>query len=286
MKNLNHVYGPWAVVTGASGGIGSAFVRLLAASGFSVILISRRVDAMQTLCAEMATSHPDVETKVIAVDLTSPSMLDSIAEQVSGLNIGLLVNNAGIECSDAFLNMDEASRNQVISVNVTAFTSITHFFGKLFVARNRFDKNKRAGMIFISSVGALGAPFAAVYGASKAFVTNLGMSLRAEWESDRVDLTVIEAGLINTDMADRVEETMGFQKAGLHLMEVNLFVKYAMDAFLARKGRFTPGARNRFQLFVIGLLPQTTKNKIIAATIWKLGSQQRLKYETEAQNVS
>lgn len=281
MKNLKQLYGPWAVVTGASGGIGAAFVRLLAASGFSVILISRRLDAMQTLCSEIATSHPDVQTKVIAVDLTSPNMLDTIAEQVSGLDIGLLVNNAGIESSGAFLNMDEHSRDQVIAVNITAFTSITHFFGKLFVARTRVDKAKRAGMIFMSSMTAFIAPYMAVYGASKSFVSNLGMTLRAEWECDRVDVSVIEAGLVDTDMAERAEEVMGFQKAGNLPMEANLFVKYAMNAFLGGKGRFTPGVRNRIQLFVSSLLPQTAMNRIVAGIIWKSGSKQQLKYEAE-----
>lgn len=125
-------------------------------------------------------------------------------------------------------------------------------------------------------------PYMAVYGASKAYVSNLGIALRAEWESDRVDVTVIEAGLIDTDMAARGEELMGFSKAGFEAMNPNHFVKYAMKAFAAGKHRFTPGVKNRIVMYVMSLMRQDSASKLLGSMFWKTASPQLLEYKTEA----
>lgn len=237
---------------------------------------------MEALCSEFSISHPEVSTKIIAVDLISEPMVDTIAEEIAGLDIGLLVNNAGVECNGAFLNIDDADRDNFITLNTTAFTAITRLFGKLFVARNRTDQRKRSGMIIISSMATGCFPYMAVYGASNAYVSSLGMALRAEWESDRVDIAVIEPGLIDTDMAARGEDLMVLTKAGFEAMNPKLFIKYAMNAFFAGKHRFTPGAKNRIVMFSMGLMPQDNANTVLGSMIWKAGSPQLLKYKTEA----
>lgn len=94
-------YGPWAIVTGASSGIGAEFARQLAQKGLNLLLIARRKDMLEDLSKELAGKY-QVNTKVLELDLTREDILDVIIPETEGLDIGLLVNNAGMNCEGIF----------------------------------------------------------------------------------------------------------------------------------------------------------------------------------------
>jgi uncharacterized protein len=95
MKQLDkHVCGPWALVTGASSGIGEEFARQAAANGINVVLLARREERLKEVAAAL-TARYDVQARVVAVDLGHDGILDRVTEATGDLDIGLLVSNAG-----------------------------------------------------------------------------------------------------------------------------------------------------------------------------------------------
>ena len=94
MENWKNRYGQWAVVTGASSGLGADFARQLAQKGMDIVLIARRKDRLNEVADEIMNDH-NVQTKVIPVDLTLENVVDEVADSVSDLEVGMLVNNAG-----------------------------------------------------------------------------------------------------------------------------------------------------------------------------------------------
>ncbi len=94
MTRFQNKYGPWALITGASSGVGSAFAKQLAAEGLNVVLVARREDRLRALARELERTA-SIETRVVAADLSREDFLPRIAEVSEGLEINLLVNNAG-----------------------------------------------------------------------------------------------------------------------------------------------------------------------------------------------
>src|SRR5512140_2109761 len=133
-RDLVGQYGPWAVVTGASSGIGAEFARQLAAAGFAVALVARRRERLEELAAELRASH-GVDTRVCARDLAEPAAIDALAAELAELDLGLVVNNAGLSYKGDVFAHDPAHRRQMIELNCQAPVAITHAFGPRLVAR-------------------------------------------------------------------------------------------------------------------------------------------------------
>ncbi|MCB0855369.1 MAG: SDR family NAD(P)-dependent oxidoreductase, partial [Bacteroidetes bacterium] len=95
MAEFKDTYGPWAIVTGASSGIGVEFARQLAAKGLNLILIARRKDRLDALAEELSGKH-QITVKTLEVDLGASDFLEKVREGRTGLEVGLLVNNAGV----------------------------------------------------------------------------------------------------------------------------------------------------------------------------------------------
>ena len=157
--------GKWALVTGASAGIGLEIARQLAAAGTSLVLTARRTDRLQTLGAEFSAKH-GVKVEVCGADLTQPSAPDDIFAFTSkhGIEIELLVNNAGF---GEFGRIDKASRARIaemIQVNCAAVVALTQVYVPAMLARRSGDI-----LIVASVAGFQPVPFHAAYAATKAF---------------------------------------------------------------------------------------------------------------------
>lgn len=283
LSQLQEVYGPWAVVTGASSGIGASFATYLASLGFSVVLIARRIDRMDALASTIRASYPTVSVQVICVDLTSSSAMDAIAREVDPLDVGLVVNNAGVELAGNFLQHDCADHDHVIDLNVTAYTRITHFFGRHMARRRRQAIGNRGGMIMISSINASATPYCASYSASKAFVSTLGMCVAEEWRSAlHIDVTVIEPGPVRTEMLDRGQAFVRTEDTGLTVMESDELVKVAVSAFARGRRRVTPGVRNQIMRLVMGVLPERIRVAMTGYIVAKTARPERIVYRPES----
>src|SRR5262252_1819466 len=122
-------FGPWAIVTGASSGIGKEFARQLAASGFHVVLVARRLSTLEELGGRLATEF-GVQYRAVGVDLTEEHFLSKLEESTHDLDTGLVVSNAGTWMLGNFVTMDSSSLQRSLHLNVNAHLDVAHHFGQ------------------------------------------------------------------------------------------------------------------------------------------------------------
>jgi hypothetical protein len=194
-KLFNDKYGPWAVVTGASSGIGQEFAMQLASRGLNLVLVARRIERLDALAAQLSQQH-GVRTEVIEADLSGLQAIDDIAQRTASLDVGLLVNCAGFTTTSPFLARSLAEQMTLLDVNGRAPMALTHVFGKRFVAR------ARGGVINVASASAvLPMPQWANYAAVKAYVLQLSEALWYELRPHGVDVLALCPGNTKTAFA-------------------------------------------------------------------------------------
>jgi uncharacterized protein len=187
-------FGPWAVITGASSGIGKEFARQLAASGLNLVLVARRLSALEALGSELAKAF-NISYRAVELDLSSDDFLEQIEEVTRDLDIGLVISNAGTMMAGDFLTIAQQSWQQFLRLNVKAHLDLAHHFGQHLAQR------KRGGLLLVSSTAGLqGIPFSAEYAAAKAYVLTLGEALHIEFQRTEVHVTVLLPGATDTPM--------------------------------------------------------------------------------------
>ena len=196
-------YGPWAVVTGASSGIGAALARELATDGLHLVLVARRADALERLGAELAASH-GVRVRVLAADLALAESPARILEETAELDVGLLVAAAGFGTSGSFLDGPLADELEMLDVNCRAVVALAHGFGR------RLAERGRGVLVLLSSIVAFqGTPYAAHYSATKAYVQALAEALHVELAPRGVDVLASAPGPVHSEFAERAGMRMG-----------------------------------------------------------------------------
>src|ERR1700757_5301022 len=190
-------FGPWALVTGASSGIGKEFARQIAASGFHVALVGRREPLLRTVGAE-CTRASGVQHRIISLDLSEPDFLPALADATRDLDVGLVVSNAGTGNPGEFLKLDRQLLQATLRLNTMAHLDITHHFGA------KLAERKRGGLILVGAMGAEnGIPCIANDGGAKAYVHSLGEALHYEFKTLGVYVTVLAAGFTNTEVLEK-----------------------------------------------------------------------------------
>jgi short-subunit dehydrogenase len=196
-------YGPWAVVTGASSGLGRSIARELAARGLYLVLVARRRERLEEMARELAEQH-GTESVVLPLDLAATSGADELDAATAELDVGLLVAAAGFGGSGAFLDGGRSRELEMIDVNVKAAVAQAHTFGR------RFAERGRGGIVLFGSiVGFQGAPWAAGYAATKAYMQVLAEGLARELGRRGVDVLSAAPGPVATGFAERAGMTMG-----------------------------------------------------------------------------
>src|SRR4029077_17088239 len=185
-------FGPWALVTGASSGIGKEFTRQIAASGINVVLVARR-DAWLAELGRVISQEFGVQYRALAMDLSREGFIAGLAGATNDLDIGLVVSNAGTPNPGEFLKLDRQLLQATLRLNTIAHLDIAHHFGANLAER------RRGGLILIGSMGAeIGVPFLANDGGAKAYVHSLGEALHYEFKPRSVYVTVVPPPLTNT----------------------------------------------------------------------------------------
>ncbi|AOT10873.1 SDR family NAD(P)-dependent oxidoreductase [Pseudoalteromonas luteoviolacea] len=183
-----------ALITGASGGIGLELAHLHAQQGGDVVLVARSQDKLVALAKELEVKH-SIKVTVISEDLSQPNAAQRIFDKTSALNIevDILINNAGFGGHGVFYQRDMAADQQMVQVNITALTDLTHLYSKEMVAR------KRGRILNVSStVSFLPGPLQAVYYATKAYVTSYTQAIAEELSGTGVTATALCPGAVNT----------------------------------------------------------------------------------------
>jgi short-subunit dehydrogenase len=185
-------YGPWALVTGASVGLGECFARALAARGLSLLLVARRREPLEALAAELRRAH-GVEVRTEAADVGRPDLLEVIDRLADGAEVGLVVHNAAFSALGPFLDRPVEDQLQVLDVNCRAPVLLAHHLGR------RMAERGRGGILFMSSLaGGQGCPLVASYAASKAYEIVLAEGLWDELRPLGVDVLACRAGPTRT----------------------------------------------------------------------------------------
>lgn len=243
--DLRARYGGWAVVTGASSGLGEGYADALARRGFPVVLTARRGDRLEALAARLAAEH-GVETHTVVLDMLDPDAPDRLFAEVGDREVGVLVNNAGFGFSGRFLDVDRDHYARMIRLNCQVPVRLTHLFLPAMIAR------RKGALIFLASLaGHQPTPFFAVYGATKAFDLMLGEALWSELKGTGVDSLAVCPGETRTEFASHAH----FAREGGG-MEVGPVV----EGSLRRLGRgpcHVPGFTNAVSAFLHRLLPRS-----------------------------
>jgi len=191
--------GHWALVTGASSGIGAEFARQLAARGMHCVLVARREDRLQVLAGELEAAH-GIRCEIVPADLAKPHAGRELLAEVArrGIAVELLVNNAGFGLVSSVEETDIGQALELIQVNVMGLTELTLLAAKDMVQRGHGGIINIGSIVSFQPVGYMG-----VYAASKAYVLHFSEALWAELRPRGVTVTTLCPGTTRTDFFDR-----------------------------------------------------------------------------------
>jgi short-subunit dehydrogenase len=242
-------YGPWAVVAGASEGLGAAFATELAGHGIKLILVARRREPL----ADLAASLP-VESVPVVADLSTVDGLATVVAAAESREVGLVVANAAASPIGRFLALDPAESQRALDLNCRAPLALAHHFLPAMASR------RRGGFVIMSSLaGQQGSPPISVYAATKAFGAVLAEGLWAELRGSGVDVVACVAGAVETPnlTASKARRAPG-------TLPPSAVARAALRG-LGRGPRVVPGLTMRLSSAVMSrLLPKRTAIAIIA----------------------
>ena len=245
--------GQTALVTGASGGIGLELARVLAANRFSLVLLARSQDKLEDLARELGVKH-GTRVTVVPVDLGEPGAAQAVFDSLVGVQIDLLVNNAGLLLEGRFgvIGLDEQLR--LLQVNIVALTALTRLFLGPMLER------KRGRILNVASVAAfMPVPNLAVYAASKAYVLSLGDALSQELSGTKVTVTTLCPGVTDTGM---VHGTSLGSLPGMMIMDAKTVAQEGYRACMAGKPVHVAGIANELAVQWIKYQPSLLRRAV------------------------
>ncbi len=228
----------WALVTGASSGLGAEFARQLASRGMHLVLTARRRELMEVLAQELHTKH-GTRCEIIAADLSDPSEPERILNEIvaKGIAIELLVNNAGFGVVGEVSQADVNRLLQLIHVNVSALTELTYRLLPGMLERGH------GAILNVSSLSAFQpVAYMGVYAASKSYVLHLSEALHCELKDRGITVTAVCPGVTRTSFFDVAGAPGWLQKHSS--LTVETVVKAGLKAMVRRHQYIVPGWRN------------------------------------------
>jgi short-subunit dehydrogenase len=247
-------YGPWAVVTGASSGIGEQFARKLAAEGFDLVLVARRAERIQSLAAELRGQHR-AEVHPLPLDLCRPDFLEPLLSACEGRDVGLVVSNAGTGMKGPHHQAPPERLAAMLDLNCRVPLLLVRAFAPRLIERGR------GGLLITGSIEAYqGFPYSAAYAATKAFVHSFGEALWVELREHGVDVLVLNPGPTDTEILPNQgicpDDMLG-------LMSPEKVAKLALKR-LGRGPVYISGALSRLLLGILSILPRRLALKLAA----------------------
>ncbi len=271
MKNFKQIYGPWALITGASSGIGRAMSEQLAQQGLNIVAVARNQANLDELKDSLETRF-SVKVRTLSADLSDPQASYDIDKQTTDLDIGLLIPNAGIENNGAFIDNPIEAEQKMLTLNTTSPMLLSHLFGQRFKQRfqNSFankkpSSQKKSGILLTSSLfGYQGVPFVSNYSASKAYILSLGEALNVELKPYGIDVSVLSPGLTDTAMPGNM--AIDFSKMPITLHKPEVVARTGLNA-LGKKATVVPGFINKFYAWENRLIPRSWPVKLFGMLI-------------------
>jgi uncharacterized protein len=253
-------FGPWALVTGASSGIGREFARQIAASGINVVLVARREAMLRDAGAELS-EHYGVAHRIVVADLSEEGFLSKLTAATDGLDIGLVVSNAGTAYPGEFLKLDRNELVRLLKLNSLAHMEIAHHFGPDLVRRGC------GGIVLCGAMGATqGVPFMANESGAKSYVQSFGEALHVELAPLGVSVSVLIIGPTQTAIIEKI----GFDPATMPMkpMPVEQCVFEGLEALKRNRATHLSGRLNRIMNALIpASLSRTMTGKMMAKAL-------------------
>ncbi|XP_014481981.1 PREDICTED: very-long-chain 3-oxoacyl-CoA reductase [Dinoponera quadriceps] len=190
--------GKWAVITGATDGLGKAFAKALAEKGLDIVLVSRSMSKLKDVAAEIKQKY-GVETRVVEADLTEGQVVYAeIAKATEDLEVGVLVNNAGASYDhpEIFTNVSEEVLAKILQLNVAGVTGVARA-----LLPGMLERKKGVVINISSTAAAIPSPYLSVYSASKAYIDKLSADLAAEAAPRGVTIQCVLPGPVATKMS-------------------------------------------------------------------------------------
>jgi short-subunit dehydrogenase len=261
-KRLLNNYGPWAVVTGASSGIGLELAERLAESGFNLVIHSRSESVLTDLAKRLQSTYT-IKVEVVAADVATAEGVQKIIQATSSLPIGMLVASAGFGTSGEFIHTSVHSEINMLRVNCEALLTLTHHFAQ------KFTEQKRGGIILLSSIVAFqGVPYSANYAATKAYVQSLAEGLVEELKPFGVDVLAAAPGPVASGFGQRANMKMNMSMMPL---QVGIPILKA----LGRNTTVLPGFLTKFLVYSLRTVPRWGKVKIMKLVMGGMTEHQR-----------
>lgn len=258
---LRQKYGHWAIVTGATSGIGLELAIQLAQAGLNLVIVARG-EARLSIVADQLKQYP-VKVKTVAADLSTSEGVTSVIGATEGLPVGLLVNNAGFGTSGLFVNSDIGQEMNMLRLNCETVLLLTHHFA------NQFKEQKRGGIIFLSSLVAFqGVPYAAHYAATKAYVQTFAEALAIELKQYHVDVLSVAPGPVKSGFGERADMSMGGamspEKIGVPILRA-----------LGKQSHVVPGLLSKVLTYALATAPRFLKVRIMQQVMGGFTAHQR-----------
>jgi short-subunit dehydrogenase len=251
-------FGPWALVTGASSGIGKEFAQQIAASGINIVLVARREDLLQEVGVEFSKRY-GVEHRVVVLDVSREDFIRQLASATDDLDIGLVVSNAGTGNPGEFLKLNRQLLEETLRLNALSHLDIAHYFG------GKLAERRRGGLILVGAMGAEnGIPCMANDGGAKAYVHSLGEALHYEFKPLGVYVTVLAAGVTNTAVLEKF--ALDPKTMPMKPMSAEQCVSEGLSGLVKNRSRIVPGRLNRI---LNALVPASLARKMEADMLGK-----------------
>jgi uncharacterized protein len=261
----------YALITGASKGIGKEFAISLAKRKYNLLLIARSENLLSELAAEIQTKY-GVTVNHKAVDLSLSNAAEDIIAwcKQGNYDVNVLVNNAGYGLNGAFETMSLTEQLNMMSLNMNSLVQLTHFALPVL--------KKHSGKSYILNVSSSAAyqavPYLGVYSASKAFVLSFTRAIRQELKGSNVSVTCLSPGAVETHFMersgmDKVEKIV--KQAKKVEMKPDVVAEFGIEAMLSGKAEVIPGFVNKAGVVLVKLLPKD----VIESAVRKIYSSEK-----------
>jgi short-subunit dehydrogenase len=253
-----------ALITGASSGLGEEFARQLARRGGTLVLVARRLDNLEALRTELTAQYPDLMVFCVQADLARGDEVERVCNWIRdmGLEITLLVNNAGLGDHGTFDGSDWHRVKSMINVNVTALTRLT-----LFIVSGMRKRGSGAILNVSSVAGMIPLKKMAVYAATKAYVSSLSEAVRAELRGTGVIVTTLCPGPVETEfgeVAERKDSQDRMDAPEFFKVSKQRVVREALDGVDRDRPRVIPGYLVATAMVFLSSLPLLLIRMILA----------------------
>lgn len=261
-KRLKQKYGPWAIITGASSGIGLELAERLAESGLNLVINARHLNKLKEVEKKLKVNY-GIEVIIIDGDVSETACIENIIRSTKDLNTGLLVVSAGYGTSGLFIDSSLHAEINMLRVNAEALLSITHYYSQ------RFAQQKRGGIILMSSMVAFqGVPYSANYAATKAYVQSLAEALAVELKPYGIDVLAAAPGPVGSGFGQRSNMKMS---ATLKPSQVGVPILKA----LGKKTTVLPGLLTKILVYSLRTVPRWGKVRIMEKVMGGMTKHQR-----------